>query len=276
MGRKRLVDTDQLFFKPKLVKAIGADGLLIYIRLWGLAEDWGGLEIDADEISLQTGALRYSTELVFNTIEKLVQIGKLIPYEINGREYHWIKNLLEYQPLNNPTPPKLPLPSWISCEIKEYRSGKKYAKYTIDHKKIPVDYEETTNKLPVALETKRNRIETETETTGKGNETVTEGNQVNCREIPYSTIIEYLNKKAGTRYSPKTPINQRLIRTRWKEGNRIPDFEKVIDNQVREWKNDRSMAKYLRPQTLFGTKFESYLNNNGASTAIGEWLQDEI
>ena len=27
-----------------------------------------------------------------------------------------------------------------------------------------------------------------------------------------------------------------------------------------DWLNDKTMKKYLRPETLFGTKFESYLN----------------
>ena len=37
-------------------------------------------------------------------------------------------------------------------------------------------------------------------------------------------------------------------------------FINVIDNMVKEWKGDNKMDRYLRPETLFGTKFESYLN----------------
>ena len=35
---------------------------------------------------------------------------------------------------------------------------------------------------------------------------------------------------------------------------------KVIDVKTAEWLNDSDMSKYLRPTTLFGAKFESYLN----------------
>jgi hypothetical protein len=37
------------------------------------------------------------------------------------------------------------------------------------------------------------------------------------------------------------------------------DFQDVIEHKAEEWKTNAEMAQYLRPQTLFGTKFESYL-----------------
>ena len=75
-----------------------------------------------------------------------------------------------------------------------------------------------------------------------------------CKEI-----IDYLNLKANTNYKYTTSKTQTLIKARYNEGFIIDDFKRVIDNKVSEWK-DTDMAKYLRPETLFGTKFESYLN----------------
>lgn len=40
----------------------------------------------------------------------------------------------------------------------------------------------------------------------------------------------------------------------------MEDFEKVIDTKTAQWLNDPIMNKFLRPETLFGPKFESYLN----------------
>lgn len=74
-------------------------------------------------------------------------------------------------------------------------------------------------------------------------------------------IVEYLNEKAGTHYKPRTPKTQRLIEARTKEGFTLDDFKKVIDKKVEEWKGTE-MEQYLRPETLFGTKFEGYLNAN--------------
>lgn len=82
----------------------------------------------------------------------------------------------------------------------------------------------------------------------------------NHEQIPYSKIIAYLNKKAGTHYRASSKATQRLIKARWNEGFKPEDFKKVIDVKTYEWLNDANMYKYLRPETLFGTKFEGYLN----------------
>src|SRR5690625_4593644 len=78
-------------------------------------------------------------------------------------------------------------------------------------------------------------------------------------KIPYVEIIDFLNKQAGTKYRPTTAATQRHIKARWNEGFTLDDFKKVIEVKCREWITS-DMKKYLRPETLFGTKFESYLN----------------
>lgn len=75
----------------------------------------------------------------------------------------------------------------------------------------------------------------------------------------YKDIVEYLNQKAGTKYKHTTKATQRHINGRLAEGYILDDFKAVINKKVAEWK-DTDMAKYLRPETLFGTKFEGYLN----------------
>jgi len=74
------------------------------------------------------------------------------------------------------------------------------------------------------------------------------------------TIIDYLNEKAGTKYKASTKKTQTCIHARLAEGFTIDDFKKVIDKKCADWLTDAKMAQYLRPETLFGTKFESYLN----------------
>ena len=86
----------------------------------------------------------------------------------------------------------------------------------------------------------------------------------------YSLVIDYLNKKANTNYRPTTKNTQSFINARVKEGYTVEDFKKVIDSKSKEWLNT-DFEKYLRPATLFGTKFENYLNeaNKKTPTAIG-------
>ena len=72
-------------------------------------------------------------------------------------------------------------------------------------------------------------------------------------------IIDYLNLVLNTKYSYRTVNTQKHIKARLKEGRTFEDFKTVIDKKYEEW-NGTDMAKYLRPETLFGTKCESYLN----------------
>lgn len=75
----------------------------------------------------------------------------------------------------------------------------------------------------------------------------------------YITVINYLNSKINSNYKYSTKKTQSLIRARTEEGFNIDDFKKVIDKKADEWL-ESDMERYLRPETLFGTKFESYLN----------------
>lgn len=75
-------------------------------------------------------------------------------------------------------------------------------------------------------------------------------------------VINYLNDKANTNYRTSTNKTKALIRSRINEGFVLDDFIKVIDIKARDWINDKKMCKYLRPETLFGSKFEGYLNQN--------------
>jgi len=79
-------------------------------------------------------------------------------------------------------------------------------------------------------------------------------------DIPYKEIIDYLNEKTNSQFRNSTKKTQTLIKARFAEGFNLDDFRKVIDTKAAEWLNDSKMSKFLRPETIFGTKFESYLN----------------
>lgn len=82
----------------------------------------------------------------------------------------------------------------------------------------------------------------------------------------YREIIAYLNEKTGKRYSATSRVNQGHISARLKEGFTVDDFKHVIDVKCFQWKDDAKMAKFLRPETLFGTKFDRYLNEEKVQT----------
>ena len=81
--------------------------------------------------------------------------------------------------------------------------------------------------------------------------------------IPYSEIIEYLNKKTGRSFR-NVEATKKLIKARWNEGYKLGDFKTVVDNMVSNWTgkmfNGVPAENYLQPKTLFSNKFDSYLN----------------
>lgn len=112
------------------------------------------------------------------------------------------------------------------------------------------------------------------------NVTVTSQSNVNCsyslsisnnkdnksnNNIYIKEIIDYLNNICDTHYRVANKQTQKLINARFNDGFTVDDFKKVIDNKAAEWKDNPQMCQYLRPNTLFGTKFESYLNQKTVS-----------
>ena len=78
--------------------------------------------------------------------------------------------------------------------------------------------------------------------------------------IPYKEICDYLNKLTNSNYRYSTKKTKDLIKARFNEGFTLEDFKTVIQKKTIDWINDKEFKKYLRPETLFGSKFESYLN----------------
>ena len=88
--------------------------------------------------------------------------------------------------------------------------------------------------------------------------------------IPYKEIIDYLNQKTGAHYKASSKANQRLIQARWHEGYTLQDFKTVINNKAFEWQASPKMWRYMRPATLFSSKFDDYLNANDLDNARKE------
>ena len=75
-------------------------------------------------------------------------------------------------------------------------------------------------------------------------------------------ILEDLNKRIKSKkgFSPLAQCNQNLIKARMSEGFTVENFITVNEKKVKQWLHDPEMSKYLRPATLYGNKFDGYLN----------------
>lgn len=84
----------------------------------------------------------------------------------------------------------------------------------------------------------------------------------------YKNAVDYLNEKAGTKYKYNSKNTTKHIKARLNDGYTLEDFKSVIDKKCSEWLNT-DMEKYLCPDTLFGPKFEKYLNQKIIHKNIG-------
>ena len=114
---------------------------------------------------------------------------------------------------------------------------------------------------------------------GVGGQSVYQGNTVEgiqkeidikdetCLEVSLNEkvdkVISYLNEKTGKKFRAAASKTKSLIQARINEGYNLQDFKNVVDTKIEDWLNTDS-AKYIRPETLFGNKFDGYLNEMSA------------
>jgi len=82
-------------------------------------------------------------------------------------------------------------------------------------------------------------------------------------------VVKCLNKETDMAFKSESKETVRLINARIKEGYTLENFETVIKHKTREWLHDSVMKQYLRPITLFGNKFEGYLNASSTTKSKG-------
>lgn len=72
--------------------------------------------------------------------------------------------------------------------------------------------------------------------------------------------LSYLNEKRDSKTGFKpSDTNLLKLKSLFNENYTLDDVKAVIDLKIHEWQNNQKMKKYLRPETLFGSKFNSYL-----------------
>ena len=79
-------------------------------------------------------------------------------------------------------------------------------------------------------------------------------------------IVKYFNEVCKTSFKSSSNNTKKVIKARLKEGYKFNDFKDVIDFKYKQWgvnpikfSDGQLSNSYLRPSTLFGNKFESYL-----------------
>lgn len=93
-------------------------------------------------------------------------------------------------------------------------------------------------------------------TSGKPDSEAAENDEVD--EIA-AAVVAHLNELTSQSFRPWAQKTLRPIRARIREGFSASDLLLVVDDRCSRWLQSPKMREYLRPETLFGTKFEGYL-----------------
>lgn len=205
----------------------------------------GCYEVSLRQIAFDTGL---STEKVKKGIESLQVKQNVIRYSSDNNELL----LLNWHKYNWTTSEKFrkPLLSQINAiKTQEYKDYLMSCFNGIDRVSVPNGYPMDTTVSVSVTDTVSDSV---------------------IKEIPYTEIVTYLNSKTGKAFSDGTKETRRYIKARFAEGRTLEDFKKVIDNMTSKWSADPKMQDYLRPQTLFGTKFEAYLNSSPQKVVEGK------
>lgn len=89
------------------------------------------------------------------------------------------------------------------------------------------------------------------------------------------TVLTLLNSICFRSFRP-TEFNLKFINARLKEEYSLEDFKKVINYKNKEWGAKSDMKEYLQPSTLFGNKFDQYLNQALGSETISQAEEDAL
>ena len=117
-----------------------------------------------------------------------------------------------------------------------------------------------------SCERTKNKVETTLENKGQARMVFNTKNNTFNKKFWKPDQVKSKNQKTNKNFKHTSKVTQRHIRARLAEGFTVSDFKQVIDNKCNDWLRDQKMKEYLRPETLFGTKFESYLNSKTTTT----------
>lgn len=213
----------------------------------------GCYEVSYSQMTRQTG---YNKDTIIRLLERFDSLHNVIKFDPKTKEIlilHWYKyNWSKSEKVLSGV-----------CNVAKYIKSDSFRKYvfeTVENIKNDTLYIGYTYPMDTSV---------------SDTDSVSVSDTVNSKDIDIiKDIINYLNTKCNTRYKYTTEDSKKHIRARLRDGYTKDDFYAVIDKKAAEWIGTEQ-EKYLRPATLFGTKFESYLNQKVTAkkgkTAYDEW-----
>ena len=230
----------------------------------------GCYEISVKQMANEMG---YDVKKVNKLIDRFSSFHNLIRYSQTVRElliFHWSK-------YNWTSSEKFRKPLLQEIQNVKTDSFREYLSKLFNGENVKYGIDTVYGKEEYGINT--NCMDTTVTVTDSITDTVSdsEADADKSRLTEIKEIVQYLNDKCGTRYRYQTKGTREHINARLKEGYTVDDFKTVIDKKFEEW-HGTDMEKFLRPETLFAGKFESYLNqkatrnhNTNATNVFDEW-----
>lgn len=78
-------------------------------------------------------------------------------------------------------------------------------------------------------------------------------------DVAVREVVAHLNATCGTRFRASGRSTRRHVAARLREGRTVEEMAGVVDAMAALWLRNPHMRQFLRPETLFGPKFEGYL-----------------
>jgi len=228
------------FFKNEYLAECSPLARILFAGLWCMADREGRLEYRPKRIKAEI--LPYDNASIEKLISELQDRRFLQIYDADGERY---LNIINFRKHQNPHVRE----SESVCPAPD-KPGAKHCQGDAEHRTSPADSPILNPDSPIPHPDSPIL-----------NPPIPP--KPNHKKIPYQEIIEYLNLKTGKHFSNTAKETRSKIKARWGSNGQqrtIQDFKTVIDNKCAQWLNDEKMSAFLRPETLFGTKFESYLN----------------
>lgn len=243
MGIKRIVDTS--FWTDGKVDDFSPEDkyFMLYLLTNPFTTQLGIYEMSVKQAAFQLG---YSVDAVNVLLERFENKYHIIKYSKETSEVA-VLNFLRHSIIKGGKP----VEDCIKKEMSKVKNRMLISK-VFDFISEKDDLNETVKKIV-------NEYENDNDN-DNDNEVSYHDSSTNRQNPIIMDVIHYLNTKAGTQYRTSTRKTRDCIKARINEGFDYEDFKTVINKKCAEWLGDEKMERYLRPETLFGPKFEGYLN----------------
>ena len=256
MARRRMIDPN--IWESEDYAQLGVLAKLVFIGMISNADDEGRGRASA--VYLRSKVFPYDESIrsqdVSDALDEISSSLSVMFYRLNGNEYYAMRNWKKWQRVDKPQPSNIPPYDVSICEmmrnsrsVSEAEEGCNDANGD-ESESFPTDSGLAPEQFPPKRkEEKEKRKEEEYRAAG-------------------ARVISFLNEKAGTDFRTDGKSSMRLIAARLSEGYTQEQMQQVIVRKCDEW-NGTQMQNFLRPETLFGEKFEGYVNQKDGVSARG-------